>query len=497
MKRHHTSLPALNQPRISRFLILAIFSIFAVLIATLYPFNFSLPDSKFSWGELVNSFDNNSFFKDQVNNVLLFLPLGFGLTGFLEKRFKLVSQIFTVILICAALSLTVELLQILLPSRAPTPADIFNNTSGGFLGLIGFYILNSRNFKAILQRIETSEASNSTSKIILFFTGYIILAFLVTIPWQATTRLSGWNSDFPLVIGNEATGDRGWEGYISKLNITDKAFDKNQVKQVFSQSNEFPNLGTVVASYEFTGKAPYRDRTGKQPDLQWYGESTTQNERVLLSPNRWLQTAFPVSHLSKSISNSSQFTISTTITSTKKEQTGPARIISLSQDSYRRNFTLGQQESGLVFRVRTPLTGANASDVKLEVPNVFNDLKPHQIVIIYSKSLLTIYVDRVANIHTLNLLDLIPKEKRFFYYGLTFIPLGLCLALLTTLAKRKLNFYRWLLPTGILLPSLILEVTLVQESGKSISPKNLFLGILFTAGTMLILKARAGNNHQR
>ena len=157
---------------------------------------------------------------------------------------------------------------------------------------------------------------------------------------------------------------------------------------------------------------------------------------------------------------------------------------------------MGQQASDLVFRVRTPLTGANAADVKLQVPNVFKDAKPHQIVITYSKSSLIIYVDNIANIHTLNLLDLIPKEKRFFYYGLTFIPLGLCLALLTTLARRKINFYRLMLPAGIILPSLILEGILVQESGKNISPKNLFLGILFTAGTMLILKARTGNSEQ-
>ena len=53
-----------------------------------------------------------------------------------------------------------------------------------------------------------------------------------------------------------------------------------------------------------------------------------------------------------------------------------------------------------------------------------------------------------------------------------------------------------MLPAGIILPSLILEGILVQESGKSINPKNLFLGVLFTAGTMLILKARAGSSEE-
>ncbi len=487
-----------NKPVISKFLILVIFSILVVLVATLYPFNFALPDN-ISKRELVNSFDNNSFFSDQVNNVLLFLPFGFGLTGLLQgKKTKLILQLIAVTLASAGLSSTVELLQIMVPSRTPTPADIFNNSFGGFLGLICFYIWNSQSFKAILQRIESSKASNSISKITLFFTGYIILTFLITIPWQATTSLSGWNPNFPLIIGNEKTANRGWEGYISELNITNQALSQNQVKQIFSQSNSFQILkDSLVADYEFTGKGPYKDKSGKQPDLLWNGESTTENqEGILISANNWLQTATPVTSLSKSIGETSEFTISSTLTTTQTEQTGPARIISLSGDSLRRNFTLGQQGSDLVFRVRTPLTGANASDVKLDVPNVFNDKKPHQIVITYSKSSLIIYVDSIANIHTLNLLDLIPKEKRFFYYGLTFIPFGLCLALLTTLARRKINFYRLMLPAGILLPSLILEGILVQESGKDISLKNLFIGILFTAGTMIVLKARAGNSGQ-
>ena len=85
MNQHHNSQSnRYSQLKNSVFLILVILSILAVVVATLYPFNFSLPDN-ISKRELVNSFDNNSFFNDQVNNVLLFLPLGFGLTGLLQR----------------------------------------------------------------------------------------------------------------------------------------------------------------------------------------------------------------------------------------------------------------------------------------------------------------------------------------------------------------------------------------------------------------------------
>jgi hypothetical protein len=47
-----------------------------------------------------------------------------------------------------------------------------------------------------------------------------------------------------------------------------------------------------------------------------------------------------------------------------------------------------------------------------------------------------------------------------------------------------------LVPSGILLPSIILEAILIRESDKSLSWENLFLGILFTAGTMLIFRMK-------
>lgn len=60
--------------------------------------------------------------------------------------------------------------------------------------------------------------------------------------------------------------------------------------------------------------------------------------------------------------------------------------------------------------------------------------------------------------------------------------------LLISLTKKRLTFYRLLLPIGILLPSIILETVLVNESGKSLSLDNLLLGVLFTSAAILIWK---------
>ncbi len=212
---------------------------------------------------------------------------------------------------------------------------------------------------------------------------------------------------------------------------------------------------------------------------------------VALSSSYWLKTGTPTTSLTKKIRKTSQFTIITTIATSDTTQTGPARIISLSSGILRRNFTLGQQGTNLDLRIRTPITGENATDIKLSIPDIFVDTNFHDIVITYSQGNIQVYVDKLQKFYFFNLLQLIPKDQKAFYYALTFIPLGICLTVLTFLAKKKLSFYRFLLLTGILLPSLIVESILVISYGKSISLTNILFDIFFIGGTMLILRLRA------
>ena len=202
---------------------LVIISILVVLIATLYPFNFYFIDN-FSIRKFATSFDNTTLFKDIVNNILLFIPLGFSSTAFLQKvKMKPISKIFTLIIISAGLSFTVEILQMFLPSRYPTPADIANNTIGGIIGITCFYIWHTQSFIHIFSSVKNSIVRNYVTKITLLLFGYILLLFLILIPWQNTTNLSNWNLTYPLLLGNEQTGDRPWQGYISEVAIADKA----------------------------------------------------------------------------------------------------------------------------------------------------------------------------------------------------------------------------------------------------------------------------------
>ena len=48
------------------------------------------------------------------------------------------------------------------------------------------------------------------------------------------TTLSTWDKSFSLILGNEGTGDRPWEGIISEVYITDRALSKDEIAQAYS-----------------------------------------------------------------------------------------------------------------------------------------------------------------------------------------------------------------------------------------------------------------------
>ncbi|MBO1055305.1 MAG: VanZ family protein [Dolichospermum sp. JUN01] len=468
-------------------------SILAVLIATLYPFNFSLVDH-FSIQTIITSFDNASSFQDLVNNILLFMPLGFSSTAFFQKiKIKTISKLFTIIFISAGLSLTVEILQMFLPSRSPTPADLINNTIGGIVGMICFYIWNSQSFISILSSVENSKIKNSLKKIILLFLGYILLSFLILIPWQNTINLSNWNLSYPLLLGNEATGNKPWRGYISEVHIADKAILEKDILGLFNNKSHLNNIENyLIGSYQFNDQKSYQDRIGNLPEFLSQGQLPNIEDKkgVALSSSYWLKTETPVKLLSKRIRKTSEFTIITNLATADITQTGPGRIISLSSDILHRNFTLGQQGNKLDLRLRTPITGENGADLKLSIPGIFTNTNFHYIIITYSPGNLKVYIDKLENLASFNLLELIPKHQKILYYALSFIPLGICLTFLTILAKKKLTFYRFLLPSGIILPPLIVESMLIINNDKSMSITNILIGIFFIGGTLLILRLR-------
>jgi len=89
---------------------------------------------------------------------------------------------------------------------------------------------------------------------------------------------------------------------------------------------------------------------------------------------------------------SNQLGIEVTLIPPDLTQSGPARIVSFSLDPGQRNFTLGQSNEWLVFRLRTPQTGANGTNPEVKLCKLMPG-KPHHVVVSYLPGKLTCVVN--------------------------------------------------------------------------------------------------------
>ena len=76
-------------------------------------------------------------------------------------------------------------------------------------------------------------------------------------------------------------------------------------------------------------------------------------------------TRGPAAALSRPLSAAGEFSVLIDFRADDLEQGGPARIVSLSQDGGSRNFTIGQERSRIVVRLRTTTSGPNGSSPEL------------------------------------------------------------------------------------------------------------------------------------
>jgi VanZ family protein len=492
---------------------LLIVSLIFILFATLYPFDFSLRFAV-SLSNILNSFYHSSYLGDQIKNVILFLPFGFGLTGFLHRN-KL-RKIYTYAGVLAAsfsLSFLVEALQVFLPSRSSTISDLVTNFIGGALGMVCFYLWKREYFSHTGVFINT-KLCFSLKGLTICFIVYMTLTFLISMSLQNPTNLSfqNWDEAFPLLLGNERTGDRPWQGFISELSISDRAISDDEVKLAFVDKSLARVAGnSLLASYPLIGNGSYSDRTGHLPDLVWQGKSSAASVagNVAVNADGWLSTATPATALTQRLRQTSQFTLSTIVATTDTTQRGPARVVSLSQDVFHRNFTLGQNGANLDFRLRTPIAGVDGCYPEVVVPDVFADKNFHHLIVTYDGSTLRFYIDRLERFYQIEMNPSITVFRyilflvddwsicitpfyltcyKILYYGILFSPLGFFLGRLAIILQGKLIFHILLIGGGIVVPNLILEGILANVARREIRLDNLLLSITITTISMLLVK---------
>lgn len=502
--------------------LLLIASLVFVFVATLAPFDFVIPE-RVSLEIIIAQFQYVSGVKDYWRNILFFIPFGISLARILPQNQLSAGAIFSLSLLASlGLSTTVETLQFFLPERVSNFTDIATNTLGGGLGFLLYWwrreIIDF--FAALLTRKRSQLSLKSLSlAFISYFAGVYLAIFILLI----SVNLNNWSEDFPLIIGNEATGDRPWQGYISQLQICDRAMSPLQVSKVFNNSDlassRFDN-SCLVAAYNFGDRSSgsrdnsYLDLSSNRANLVWQDEAIANIndnfQAVEINRGRWLKTENQVANLIHQLQQSDELTLSTIIAPKNIFQTGPARIVSISQDSFHRNLTLAQEKSDLVFRLRTPLTGDNASEPELIVPNVFKNTDFHQILITFNRQDINFYIDKSEPEYTfafepeitflsyyplvipnwqINLNNFNKLLYRLIFYGIIFIPLGILGGIILTLFPRKLSSQILLIGSICGLPALSIEQLYANVTAQPIRSFNLLLGIAILFTTSFITKS--------
>ena len=161
--------------------------------------------------------------------------------------------------------------------------------------------------------------------------------------------------------------------------------------------------------------------------------------------------------LTKAIRKTSAFTLATTFETSSLEQTGPARIISLSLDSYQRNVTLGQQDNQLIARIRTPATGFNGAFLAIASPKKLELNRSHRAILTYQDATISLYLDQTEPSYIklrpeVTFFHLIfptirgeglptgPKALNTYpmaFYAVWFVPLGILLGRILRLRKPE------------------------------------------------------------
>jgi hypothetical protein len=106
-----------------------------------------------------------------------------------------------------------------------------------------------------------------------------------------------------------------------------------------------------------------------------------------------VRTPGAAAHLYQRLSSAHGLTIAVWLDTKTLEQDGPARIVSMSADTHHRDFTIGQDDDAVVWRVRTTKSGPNGMNPELEAPQAFVPGKHQLIVATADPRHYRIYVD--------------------------------------------------------------------------------------------------------
>jgi VanZ family protein len=409
-------------------------------------------------------------------NVLLFMPLGFGLAAQARRKGWIGAwPLLGTALASFAFSLLIETLQAYIPDRDTSWQDLVGNTLGGVVGYVllvreGGPILEwASNVLDVLRKYISAPVARA------LFLIWVVLSLVLGFTLQHQSRLTNWDSGVSLNIGDSASGDHAWNGRVARIEIADRAMPSRELEAADPTKLALFPRADLVASYPTAG-----------PDVP----------------------AAVIPDLMARLLKGSRFTLQMICTPATDAPANDGWILSLSHGAQDVDFLVAQKGYDLTFLLRTPMTDPTDDEPQLIVPDIFRTPHPINIAIRYNSSELSVFRDGKILPYSMSLgpgaallshaspLLRAPAPLRFydargyaaFFLCLAFVPLGVVLAFASITPERGDARGLLIFVACVLVPPVLFEWVLVLASGRSFHVVNWVVGASILLGSWLVFR---------
>ncbi|HTZ75019.1 MAG TPA: VanZ family protein [Candidatus Aquilonibacter sp.] len=483
-----------------RILVLAIAGIFFL---TLYPFRVNPHAYPGSNPFLLQGLGKDAGPRDAFLNVLLFIPFGFGLAGLCRKRgFSLTATAALAWIAGVFLSYSVEFAQFFIPGRDSGWEDVITNSSGSLIGCLCFLMCGL----LLVRLAQTCEAAierlASARNVAIVLVCYFALSFAVAARLQKDTALSDWQANSLLSVGGPAHdwSKQPWTGRIYSVEFWDHTLPDDAAARITSAAPEanYPS-SDAIASFQFFRGNPLQDTRHDLPDL-----APQQTQNVSEQPfsgtwngGSWLATQSPVSNLVTRIQKSGRFSIHLDFVPFQVNGVN-ASLVAIGRPGQIPDLQIRQASEALAFWFRNPLA-PRPYHLEWSIPHVFVVNQPRNVLFCFDGSKLWMYSNgqmlysgyRLGPAASAASLIRRPRPDelqgyRYTFYAILFFPAGCLLGFAARNIRGPLSLMA-LIASGVIAPSILLELILVHSGAQPFSAMNVYLAIFMaTAGLIWI-----------
>jgi glycopeptide antibiotics resistance protein len=464
-------------------------SLFGILFFTLFPYwaDFS---QKHSPGRSIFMLSRPLGFDGFLHtflNALLFIPFGLALSQFFRgsksgRKRSLLRSISIALIAGAALSYSIEIIQLYMPSRDSAWDDVISNTFGSLLGTILGLGVGGFIFQKLSIWETRADRYLSFRKIFLIALIYFGAWLAVSVPLQQKTHLNNWDPNSFLFVGYDAREDLRWSGSVSRIQLWDHALADDRATAISGSANAKGSPDAdAIASYDLSQTPPVTTNIGQLPNLDLTATSflpTAAHHPHRADGPPVLMSMSPASSLSTAVQHSDQFAVLVRCVPSRGDDVD-GFVFAIGTPPGKFDFYIRQESSSADVFIRTGLESSRRSALAWELPEVFSPNVSRSILFSYDGAEAFLYVDGKkisASYHLSPGAAVVGKLVRIktgelvaydvLYESLVFLPVGFLLGFAVRKFRPHETFHKLSIAAGIIIPPILLEILLVDVSGR-------------------------------